>query len=126
MLPTLEEGHHAIFSLDKENAPGPDEYGPFFFQTFWTIIKKDVFEANLQLFKDGWKLPTYNSNKLAMIPKHNNANNVEHYRPIVVSNFKQKIIPKILIDGLDKLPCLGKLKGGPETSFGKEIPLKGS
>ncbi|GAU40165.1 hypothetical protein TSUD_292700 [Trifolium subterraneum] len=82
------------------SAPGPDGFGAIFFQTYWEIIKQDVFKAVLQFFTSGWLLPNFNSNTLVLIPKTNNADSVNHFRPIVVANFKFKIISKILADRL--------------------------
>jgi len=50
-LPTDEEIHKAVFSLNKESAPGPDGFGALFFQTFWDIIKNDVTKVVFQFFK---------------------------------------------------------------------------
>jgi len=52
----------------------------FFFQTYWEIIKQDVFKAVLQFFTTGWLLPNFNSNIIAFIPKTNNADTVEQFR----------------------------------------------
>ena len=41
-----------------------------------------------------------NNNMVSLIPKIQGANSIEDYRPIVVSNFKFKIISKILADRL--------------------------
>lgn len=45
MLPTQEEVHNAILSLDKNNAPGSDGFKVFFFQTYWYIIQTDIFNV---------------------------------------------------------------------------------
>lgn len=50
MLPSHEEITNAVFSLNKSSAPGPDGFGAIFFQTYWEIIKHDVFRAVLQFF----------------------------------------------------------------------------
>ena len=47
MIPSPEEVHTAVFSLNKDSAPGPDGFGALFFQTFWEIIKTDVLNVVL-------------------------------------------------------------------------------
>jgi len=51
-------------------------------------------------FKQKWVLPRINSNVVSLIPKIQGADPIIDYRPIVVVNFKFKIISKILADRL--------------------------
>lgn len=103
LLPTEEEIFQAVFSLNKDSAPGPDGFGALFFQTFWDIVKNDAPKAVLQFFSTGWILPNYNANNIVVIPKTKNAGTVSDYRPIAIANFKFKIISKILADRLAKI-----------------------
>jgi len=100
ILPNHDEIHSAVFSLNQDSAPSPDGFGAVFFQKYSEIIKHDVIKAVLQFFNSGWLLPNFNSNTLVLIPKTNNADSVDQYRPIAVANFKFKIISKILADRL--------------------------
>ena len=49
-IPSDEEIYQAIFSLNKDSAPGPAGFGALFFQTFWDIIQNDVTKVVLQFF----------------------------------------------------------------------------
>ncbi|MCH93266.1 RNA-directed DNA polymerase (Reverse transcriptase), partial [Trifolium medium] len=100
IIPTHEEIKNAVFNLNKDSAPGPDGVGAIFFQTYWDIIKHDVYKAVLQFFTSSWLLPNFNANTLVLIPKTDNADTVAEYRPIAIANFKFKIISKILDDRL--------------------------
>lgn len=77
MLPSQEEIHGAVFSLNADSARAPDGFGPIFFQNFWSIIKEDVIRAIMQFFTYGWILPNYNSNTLVLIPKVESAYYIE-------------------------------------------------
>jgi hypothetical protein len=103
MLPSHEEIHNVVFSLNKDGAPGPNGFGAIFFQTYWSIVKEDVCVAVLEFFTNGWILPNFNSNTIVLIPKHENADTVGQYRPIALANFKFKIITKILADRLSAI-----------------------
>lgn len=103
MMPSFLEIRNAVFDLNKDGAPGPDGFGAFFFQTYWEIIKHDVVNAVLEFFTSGWLLPNFNANTLILIPKHQNADSVEQYRPIALANFKFKIISKIIADRLAQI-----------------------
>ncbi|GAU23976.1 hypothetical protein TSUD_327770 [Trifolium subterraneum] len=86
--------------MNKEGAPGPDGFGVFFFQTYWEIIKQDVSNAVLEFFCTNWILPNFNSNTVVLIPKVQEADTIGQFRPIAMTNFKFKIISKILADRL--------------------------
>jgi hypothetical protein len=48
-------------------------------------------------------LPNYNSNTLILIPKTDNADSIDKFRPIALANFKFKIISKVLADWLAQI-----------------------
>ncbi|PNX83757.1 ribonuclease H, partial [Trifolium pratense] len=100
MLPSFDEIKNAVFSLNKDSAPGPDGFGAFFFQTYWDIIHHDVINAVLQFFTSGWIMPNFNCNTLILIPKSTSADSIDQFRPIAMANFKFKIISKVLADRL--------------------------
>jgi hypothetical protein len=99
-IPTSVEIKNTVFSLNKDSAPGPGGFGAVFFQTYWDIIQLDVINAVIQFFTSGWILPNFNSNTLVLIPKNENADSVNDYRPIAIANFKFKLISKIIADRL--------------------------
>ncbi|XP_068498573.1 uncharacterized protein [Phaseolus vulgaris] len=82
------------------SAPGPDGFGGVFYHSCWEIIGTDVCNAVQQIFKQNWVLPGMNSNVVSLIPKVQGADSIKDYKPIVVANFKFKIISKILADRL--------------------------
>ncbi|KAK2352799.1 hypothetical protein QL285_090510 [Trifolium repens] len=107
LLPSHQEIKAAVFSLNKDSAPGPDGFGAFFFQNYWDIVKLDVFNAVLEFFTTSWILPGFNSNIIALLPKTSSATSIDQYRPIAMANFKFKIISKIIADRLANiLPSL--------------------
>lgn len=104
MLPTHDEISKVVFNLNKNSAPRHDGFGAIFFQTYWEIIKHDMFKGVMQFFfTSGWLLPNFNANINALIPKTNNADTVEQFRPIAIANFKFKVISKILLDRLSAI-----------------------
>lgn len=60
----------------------------------------DAFEVVLQLFVQDWILPNYNSNVVMLIHKIVDPSKMQYYRPIVLANFKFKIITKVIVDRL--------------------------
>ncbi|GAU50883.1 hypothetical protein TSUD_411120 [Trifolium subterraneum] len=100
LMPSLAEIQSAVFSMNKDGAPGPDGFGAFFFQTYWEILKDDVSNAMLEFFSTNRIMPNFNSNTVVLIPKVQDADTIGQYRSISMANFKFKIISKILADRL--------------------------
>lgn len=99
-MPSDTEIHDAVYALNKDGAPGPDGFGAIFYQTYWRIVKNDVIKAVQDFFTHGKLLNNFNSNTIVLIPKDNNADSVNQFRPIALANFKFKIISKVLADRL--------------------------
>ncbi|XP_019435949.1 PREDICTED: uncharacterized protein LOC109342416 [Lupinus angustifolius] len=93
-VPSHQEIKDAVFGLNGDGAPGPDDFGGCFYQAFWDIVGNDVCCSVTQFFTQGWILPNMNSNSVILIPKNNNAVKIDDYRPIVIANFQFKIITK--------------------------------
>ncbi|WJX52536.1 hypothetical protein P8452_38639 [Trifolium repens] len=100
--PDIDNGlvDEVIPNLITDRVNSPDGFGAVFFQTYWDIIQLDVINAVIQFFTSGWILPNFNSNTLVLIPKNENADSVNDYRPIAIANFKFKLISKIIADRL--------------------------
>jgi len=88
--PDFSEIKNVVFNLNGNNAPGLDGFGGVFYHSLWEIIGTDVCNV----------VPGLNSNVVSLIPKIQGADSIKDYRPIVVANFKFKIIFKILADRL--------------------------
>jgi len=101
--PNEAEIKNAIFSLNGDGAPGPDGFGVFFFQTYWSIVKLDVIKAVQDFFINNWLTPNFNSNFIFLVPKTPQADTVDQYMPIAHENFKFKIITKVIAERLARI-----------------------
>ena len=91
---------NVVFNLNDNNALDPDDFGGAFYHSCWEIIGTDVCKDVQQFFKQNCVLPRMNSNVVSLLPKIQGVESIKDYRPIVVVNFKFKIISKILADRL--------------------------
>lgn len=145
-IPSHEEIKMVVFSLNQDNAPGPDGFGGVFYKMYQIIFKKGVCDVVLQIFKNGWIISKFNSNIIILVLKSKYANAMSHFRPIALANFKLKTITKLLqIDQL--FSCLIQFPRSKEfiqgrcirdciclaservnhldnTSFGETLPLR--
>lgn len=84
-------------------APSINGYGAKFFKTSWNIVKYDVIEAVQELFVKGNLYKVFNNTVVTLIPKHDQANKVKEFRPIVGCTAFYKIIYKILTNRLGNM-----------------------
>jgi len=89
-----------VFNLNGNSAPGPDGFCGVFYHSCRDIIGTDVCNVVQQFFKQNWVLPGMNNNVVSLILKIQGADSIKDYMPIVVANFKFKIVSKILANRL--------------------------
>ncbi|GKV21615.1 hypothetical protein SLEP1_g31576 [Rubroshorea leprosula] len=114
-IPSDKEIHDALFSLKPFKAPGPDGLHPMFFQRMWPVVAEilcsDIKNAFcLSSIPEGW-----NDCLISLIPKINNPETVQQFRPIGLCNTTYKIISKILVNRIK--PILESLISPCQASF---------
>lgn len=93
---TLEEVKHAVFSMRRNRAPGPDGFPIEFYQNFWYLVCQDLMHL-FRLFYDGkLNIDRFNYGKITLLPKGEGADKIQMYRPICLSNTLLKIFTKVL------------------------------
>ncbi|CAN1788506.1 LINE-1 retrotransposable element ORF2 protein, partial [Linum perenne] len=97
---TLAEVKTATFQLGPLKAPGPDGYPGRFFQRHWDSIGHDLFTEIEGFFNTAVFPPSWNNTHIVLIPKTNHPEQIQHYRPISLTNFRSKIISKVLASRL--------------------------
>ena len=114
-LPTFDEVKNAVFSLDRDSAPGVDGFSGSFFTHCWSVIGEDVWAA----VKDFWAaMPkSFVSTLIVLIPKVSNPSFFADFRPISLCTFASKIITKTISLRLSQL--LPKLISLNQTGFVK-------
>ena len=92
---TEKEVFEAISQIETNKAPGPDGFPAEFYKTFWNVIKNDLMAMFVQ-FQEG-NLPLYKLNfgVITLLPKKENAVQIQQYRPICLLNVSFKIFTKV-------------------------------
>lgn len=89
--------------LKDGKEPGPDGFTANFFHAFRELIKTEVWEIVEESRSMHWILPALNSTFIALIPKVDEPNTPERYRPIALCNVIYKLISKVLANRLKPL-----------------------
>jgi hypothetical protein len=81
--------------MEKNKAPGPDGFPAEFYQKIWDTIKMDLM-AMFVAFQRG-ELPLFHLNfgTIILLPKKENAIQIQQYRPICLLNVSFKIFTKV-------------------------------
>lgn len=89
--------------LKDGKAPGPDGFTANFFHAFWDNIKKEVWELVDESRSMHWVLPSLNTTFIALVPKVEDSNTPNKYRPIALCNVIYKLISKVMANRIKPL-----------------------
>eukprot|EP00253_Pinus_taeda_P032484 PITA_32484 len=100
---SMQEVEEAMAQLKDGKAPGPDGFTANFFHEFWELIKGEVWDLVEESCSMHWVLPSLNSTFIALVPKSEEANTPDKYRPIALCNVIYKLISKVVANRLKPL-----------------------
>ena len=115
MMPTsMSELEGVVFGMRKGKALGPNGFPIEFFQEFQDIINHDLLDVVQESYSNKEMLRALNATFLILIPKKEEANQLDFFRPIALCNVVYKIITKLLVERLKVwLPMvISKEQGG--------------
>jgi hypothetical protein len=84
-----------VLSYQHNKAPGPDGFPAEFYQTFWETIKADLLDLFRCLHAGQLELFHLNFGEIVLLPKVNEAERIQQYRPICLLNVSFKIFTKV-------------------------------
>eukprot|EP00253_Pinus_taeda_P014528 PITA_14528 len=97
---TLGEVEEAVNSMRNDKAPGPDGFTINFYKACRHIVKQEVWDVVEDSRRSGSILKSINSTFIALIPKVEEANTPEKFKPIALFNVIYKIISKVIANRL--------------------------
>jgi hypothetical protein len=115
---TEKEVRDAIFDMEHNKAPGLDGFPAKFYQKFWDVIKGDLLQMFHELHTGTLPLFSPNFGLITLIPKVQQANQIQQYRPICLLNVSFKIFTKVatnrvnvIVDHLISLTQIAFMRG---------------
>lgn len=99
-IPTENEIKGVIEKLSLDKAPRPDGFIVRIFQVSWEVIKKDRTTAMTHLYLGRSMVRELNHTFITLVPKIQEVERMENFRPIFYVNTLYKIHTKLLADRL--------------------------
>eukprot|EP00253_Pinus_taeda_P009835 PITA_09835 len=100
---TMQEVEEALTQLKDGKAPGPDGFTANFFHEFWDLISSEVWALVEESRSMHWVLPSLNSTFISLVPKGEEANTPDKFRPVALCNVIYKLISKVVANRLKPL-----------------------
>ena len=84
----------AVFQKKHNSAPGPDGFPAEFYRNFWDVIKANLLQLFTCLHNGQLELFHLNFGEIILLPKVNEAERIQQFRPICLLNVSFKIFTK--------------------------------
>lgn len=97
------EVEEALKQMAPLKAPGPDEFGPCFYQNHWEVVLEEVCQAALLILNGNPMDPSFNYAHIALIRKCKDPKKVSEYRPISFCNVMYKLVSKTISNRFKKI-----------------------
>ena len=91
-----EEVKAALFSMDSNRAPGPDNIPAEFYRFCWEIVKQDIMNLFVAFHEGTLDVERLNYGIITLIPKISGAKKIQEFRPICLLRCPYKLITKVL------------------------------
>lgn len=82
--------------MHPDKASGPDGLNPAFFQSFWSVMGREIFDHCKEWLETNSFPHELNSTNVVLIPKKENTEKMKDLRPIALCNVLYKILAKVL------------------------------
>ncbi|GKV34367.1 hypothetical protein SLEP1_g42744 [Rubroshorea leprosula] len=112
---TEEEIRNTVWDCDSTKSPGPDGFNFRFIKDMWEDIKTDVVGFIQEFHEQGRLVKGSNPSFIVLIPKVENPQRIEEFRPISLIGIMYKIIAKLLANRLQKV--LDRIIGEQQMVF---------
>jgi hypothetical protein len=99
---TMDEISTVLKEIPLDKSPGPDGFSGLFMKKSWDIIKNDFIKLANDFYSGNMNLASINTAYITLIPKVNNPETMNEFRPISLVSMPLKFITKLLANRLQK------------------------
>jgi len=95
-----EETDLIIRRMPSDKAPGPDGFNGLFLKKCWHIVKQDFYSLCWNFYEGLVNMESINNSYITLVPKKENPETVNDFKPIALMNISLKLLTKLLADRL--------------------------
>ncbi|PNY15946.1 ribonuclease H, partial [Trifolium pratense] len=110
-----EEVRMAVFSMHPWKAPGPDGFPAGFYQKAWEIVGMSVCDFVKKVWANPLLLNDVNVTDICLIPKIDQPEFINQFRPISLCNTVYKIVSKVMTNRIKD--SISKIISPNQTGF---------
>jgi hypothetical protein len=100
---STEEIDDVIPDLPADKALSPNGFNCVFFKKAWPIIKQDFYKFCMDSYDHQVDLKCINYSYIILVPKNDNPETVNDFRPISLMDSSPKIVAKLLANRIKKV-----------------------
>ena len=93
---SIAEIKKALFDMKSNRAPGPDNIPAEFYQHCWEVVAPYLFAMFEWFYEGKLDVQSLNYGIIILLPKSNDANRIQQYRPICLLHCPYKLITNVL------------------------------
>ena len=108
--------------MPGDKSPGPDGFNGCFLKSCWHIIKKEFYNLCQDFYNGSVNLQAINSSFITLIPKKNNPESLNDYRPISLLSSVLKLLTKLMANRVQ--PIILKLVHKNQYGFIKSRTIQ--
>jgi hypothetical protein len=97
---TEEEVTNVIKEMTIDKAPGTDGFNGKFHNKCWDLVKEDIMKLFNDFYEGNMNLECINTAYITLIPKNNDPQTKNDYRPISLVSLPLKFITKLMANRL--------------------------
>jgi len=116
-----EEINAAVWDCDSYKSPGPDGISLGFIKDFWPELKNDLMRFVSDFHRHGRLSKGINSTFIALIPKIDNPQRLNDFRPIALVGCLYKILAKVLANRLRQV--IGIVNSETQLAIVKDMQI---
>jgi hypothetical protein len=111
---TRDEIDAIVKNMPTDKSPGPDGFNGAFLKRCWSFIKEEFYKLCSAFHSGSLDIQSINSAFVTLIPKKDNPELVNDYRPISLVSLALKFLTKILANRMQKviIPIIHKNQYG--------------